>query len=309
MAKQVTVRWRAHTELSAAHAAYVVATGAPCNDSKTEQLLVEPVTELNNRLLSGSVDIGRFWHHYLLEVMNDRETSAACTIALLASGCSEMQVEQTSRGIASRLGEARQAFLHRFPKLAEQLELRARPLKDRWDTVGQGLLREIGRQVWADSPPTDWWSPRVTALTVQPVRGGDGGFDASQSKFWIEAMLTDVDPTVPEVLRVAWLNTQIAIESYTRDRSADLSLAAPWSLVSVPLVLTAAQSLELVPAGDLPIRRAMEVWQFGDGATADVLSEWWSGHLQSPSPLPAALKVLDERLPKTAMEPDLGLED
>ena len=309
MAKKVILRWQAHTELSAAHAAYVVATGARCSDGKTEQMLVEPVTELNNRLLSSAVDIGRFWQQYLQEIMSDREMASACSIALMASGCSEMQVEQTAKAVTTRLGDARQAFLRRFPKLAEQLELRARPLRDRWDTVGAGLLREVGRQVWEESPPSDWWAPRVTALTVQPIRGGDGGFDASQSKFWIEAMLTDVDPAVPEVLRVAWLNSRIAIESYTRDRSADLSLATPWSLVSVPLVLTAAERLDLIPAGTFPIRRAMELWQFGDGPTADALAAWWQNHLVNPSPLPAALRVLDEQLPTTDLTPEHGADD
>ena len=49
MAKKVNIRWLAHAELSAAHAAYVVATRTACTDPKTEQMLVEPVTDINNR--------------------------------------------------------------------------------------------------------------------------------------------------------------------------------------------------------------------------------------------------------------------
>ena len=78
MAKIAKIRWVADPELSAAHSAYVVATGAPCTDSKTEQLLVGPVTDINNRLLSSSIDVAVFWQHYLAGLLSGAETSEAC---------------------------------------------------------------------------------------------------------------------------------------------------------------------------------------------------------------------------------------
>lgn len=291
----MTLRWVAHVELSAAHAALVVATGARCIDSQTEQRLIAPVTEINNRLLSASLDIGVFWEQYLVELLRDTELQPACSIALMWSGCNEMQVEQTSKAICSRLSDARLGFLQRFPKLAEQLELRSKPLRERWETFGPGLLREIGRQVWGQ-PPSDWWPSPVTALMVQPIRGGDGGYEIERNRLWMEAVLSDIDPAIPEVLRVAWLVTRMAIDSYIREKSADQSLTVPWSLVSVPLVLAAGQDLELIPAGELPVRQAMELWRFGDAATADALAQWWQWFQKTKGPIPAALKVLEQRL-------------
>jgi hypothetical protein len=288
--------------LSAAHAAFVVATGAPCSDARTEQRLIKPVTEINNRLLSASLDIGVFWEQYLLEILRETEMQQACTVALMWAGCNEMQLDQTSKAISSRLSDARLGFLQRFPKLSEQLELRARPLRERWDTYGQGLLRDVGRQIWGE-PPNDWWPSSVTALLVQPIRGGDGGYDIERNKFWIEAVLTDVDPEISEVLRMAWLITKMAIDSYIREKSTDQSLATPWSLVSVPLVLAAGQELELIRSKELPIRRAMEVWQFGDAGSAETLSDWWKSFHRSSQPLPAALKVLDQRLEAANQRP------
>ena len=61
MACRTTIEWISHAELSAAHAAYSVATEATCNDQKTEKLLVQPVTEVNNRLFASAVDVGQFW--------------------------------------------------------------------------------------------------------------------------------------------------------------------------------------------------------------------------------------------------------
>ena len=294
------IRWVPHPELSAAHAAYVVATGARCIDDKAEQVLVQPVTELNNRLLASSIDVGQFWRQYLLEIMSDVGMEQACETALLSSGGNEMQVEQTSKAIANRLGDARLAFMGRFPKLSEQLDLRARPLRERWETFGPGLLCEIGKQVWGSIPPNDWWQSPVTALTVQPIRGGDGGCDALQSRIWFEAMLTDVDSRVPEVLRVAWLVTRVAIESHARQSSGDLRLMVPWSLVSVPLVLSAAAQLELISADSLPVSKAMEMWQFGDARTATTVSQWWIEQQQDDGPLPAKIRQLEERLQSTA---------
>jgi hypothetical protein len=304
VARKVNIRWSADVEMSAAHAAYVVARGLPCADLKTEQLLVGPVTEINSRLLSSSIDVAAFWQRFLSETLDESEISRACTIALLSAGCSEMQVEQTSKAVANRLSDARRAFLQRFPKLREQLDLRARPLRDRWDTCGPGLLREVERQIWESSPPDNWWASRLSVVMVQPIRGGDGGYDADSEKIWIEAMLTDVDPAVPEVLRIAWLITRMAIETHTRERSADQPLARPWALVSVPLVLTAAANLDLISRDRLPVQRAMELWQKADADVAETLSDWWSQWTDAP--LPVALKELDQMLAAKTVSHDVS---
>ncbi|MEM8671115.1 MAG: hypothetical protein AAGG48_26550 [Planctomycetota bacterium] len=281
--------------MSAAHAAHVVAIGAAFADPKTEQLLVDPVTEINNRLVSTTLDVALFWQQYLREVMIDTELSTACGNALLASGCSELQVDQVAGAIRSRLVDARGLFLKKYPKLVEQLQLRAQPLRNQWDTYGPGLLREVGRQIWGDKPPDRWTPSKIEALLVQPIRGGDGGYDAEQKRIWVEAMLTDADPTVPEVLRVAWLMTRLTIDDYIRNENDD-ALAGSWSLVSVPLVLAAGLELGVVPTPELPIEIAMRLWHFSDAKTADKLTDWWKQHGESSLPLPAALKILDESL-------------
>jgi hypothetical protein len=295
VAQRVNLRWVAAPELSAAHATYVVATGAPCIDQRIEQLLLGSVTDINNRLVTASIDMAQFWKEYFNQVVAQTEMGEACTRALMTAGCSELQVEQTAKAITRRLGDARQAFQKKFPKLAEQLELRAKPLHDRWDTVGPGLLREVERQIWANSPPPGWWPPRVNLWMVQPIRGGDGGFDSDDTSLWMEAMLTDVDPRVPEVLRIVWLMTRLAIDQHTRNKSGESALSLPWSLVSVPIVLTAGAELELF-GGRLPIRAAMELWRFGDAGTAKILEIWWDQHTREPAPLPVALKLLQRAI-------------
>ena len=297
VAGNTQIRWVSQPELSAAHAAYLVAIRAQCNDQKTEQSLIQPVTEVNNRLFASAVDVSQFWRQYLLQVISDVPMEPACSVALLSAGANEMQLEQTTKIIVNRLSEARLAFNHRYPKIAEQLDLRARPIRDRWETYGPGLLNQVGKQIWGNSPPEDWWMPNVTALMVQPIRGGDGGYDASSSRLWLEAMLTDVDQRVPEVLRVAWLVTAMAVEHYTRETAGDLRLMRSWSLVSVPLVLNAGIEMELLRCDELPICEAMKLWRFGDEHLAEIVSKWWALQGNNAAPMPARLQCLDEMLP------------
>ncbi len=293
--RRAAVRWTAATEFIAAQAAYVVATSMPCTDPKTEALLIGSVADINNRLLSASIDVAKFWNEYLDGRLSDQDLSPAVTSSLLVAGCNEMQLEQTAKTVARRLTDARAAFFGRYPKLSEQLELRGRPLRERWDTYGEGLLRGVERQIWNNSPPEDWWTGRTVGLLTQPLVGGFGGIGDNESlphRFWIEAMLTDADPAVPEVLRIAWLMTSLAIENHTQGRSTGTSTVLPWHYASVPLVLAAAADVELVAADDLPIERAMGLWKFGDQTAAKKVAAWWKDFSAQPEALPVALKKL-----------------
>ncbi len=290
------LHWRSDPELSAVRAAFVVATGMPCTDRKTEQSLVATVNEINHRLLSASIDNGRFWTGYLDRCVAGDPRDTAVAVSLIRSGCNEMQVEQIAKAINSRLHDARQLFFERFPKLDEQLPLRVQPLRQRWDAIGPGLIREIERQVWQNSPPPDWWPPAVAVSAVQPLTGGGGGFDPDADSIWIEAMLTDSDPTIPEVLRVVWLVTSLAIETHIRSRTGQRMISTAWSLVSVPLVLSAASHLEMFPPGSLPIGRAVDLWHGASPKTIKVLEQWWHQFAGSGVPLPIALKQLEDSL-------------
>lgn len=293
---RVNVLWKVSSELSAAHAARIVASGAKCTDPQTESLLVEPVAQINTRLINDSIDIAEFWRSYLSEVAAGNSIDRASATSLIQAGCNELQLDSTSGAVAKQLAEAKSLFNGRFPKLQEQLGLRGRPLRDRWDTFGPGCLREIERLVWRSSPPGDWWPPRVTGFLVQPIRGGDGDWDGPGGRFWMEAMLTDADPIVPEVLRVAWLVCSVAIENHCRSRSGETNLMSAWKLASVPIALQAGRAVELVAADSLPIDRAMAQWHVASESVADVLSQWWNDWQSSQTALPVALRQLSQQL-------------
>jgi hypothetical protein len=297
-ADRVEVAWNVAGQLSAAHAAYVVATGANCTDPKTEALLIDPVAQINTRLVNESIDVAQFWRVYLAEIAAGQALDQACNVSLLTAGCSELQLDATAGAIAKRLAEAKSLFDRRYPKLIDQLELRGRPLRQRWETLGAGVLREVERLIWQNSPPDDWWPSRIQGYLVQPVRGGDGGWDGPGQRFWMEAMLTDADPVIPEVLRVGYLASSIAIENHSRSRSSESNLIHAWKLATVPIVLSAGTAVELVPDNPLPIARAMELWHVAPQSGAKLVSKWWDQWRSSPTALPVALRDLSGQLGK-----------
>lgn len=301
MSSLTTIRWTPSPKLSEIHVAQTVAMGRELTDRKTEQALVAPATQINQRLLSASIDVGEFWQRLFIETAFDADNPRACEIALVAAGCSVLQVEQTAKAIGSRLGECRLALHRRYPKLAEQLELRSQPLNQRWAMIGPGMLAGITKQIWGGEAPKEWWPPRIEGLMVQPIRGGAGGYDIDTTQFWMEAMLTDVDSAVPEVLRVAWLVTRVATETHTRLTTSGESSSLPWGIGTVPLILSVAADLDLLTTRALPIARAIEIWHLGDDSAGRIAQQWWDQWQSSKStgnisPLPVALTELKKRL-------------
>ena len=132
MAQRLKLNWVPHSELSAAHAIRVVATGVDCTDSKTLELLREGVTEINQRLVSSSLDIGVFWKTYVDSIARDLPRNDAVRDSLAQSGCSELQLDQSTKTIANRIGDCRRQFFDRSPKTKRTFrtafEATARPL-------------------------------------------------------------------------------------------------------------------------------------------------------------------------------------
>lgn len=311
MAKKSNVRFQPAVDLSVVHAAFVVATGGACSDPKTEAALLGPTSEINTRLVSALADIRGFWSALFAAVASGKSLRESCPDALLSAGCSELQIDQTAAGLGSRLDECRIAFGQRYPKLRDQLQLRAGPLKDRWQTFGPGLLIETAKLVWQSSPPDEWWPSDVDCLLVQPLRGGDGGFDSGQCRVWIEAMLTDADPVVGEIFRLAFWVTQVAVGRHLDATLGRVETPAhpedfgsgthrksslPWQLGCVPVVLAAGANLDLFRADPLPIQTAIRMWRLGDESVGEVVAKWWSQWSDAGAAMPVALKALDRML-------------
>lgn len=284
---------------------------------------------VTDRLISSAVDENRFWEQLSDELVSSASdaplTPALCEVALLRSGHSQLQSDQTAAAIHRSLDSCRRLLVNDQPRLADQLRLRYAPLKQAYEAYGPGLLQSIGNQIWNGSAPKSWWPGRVTVHAVHPLQAGAAGRSSCQGSVWIEAVLTDISPSVPEWLRLAYQLTQMAIDTHTRTHvsgggegkpagEARSTTELPWSLGIIPLIFDRAAEAGMIAANPLPIAAAIEVgWASDDsvvthlmtrGASADgnggdlagVLDRWWCDVGRTSQTFPIALKNLSARL-------------
>lgn len=250
----------------------------------------EAISDLHTRLIASSVDVADFWDSWSDAIVAGDESNVAISEAMSHAGGTFLQSDSTTGGIARRVRELWVSTQSMYPKLGQQLPLRTGPIRSQWDTYGPGILKNIERQIWKSDPPSDWWPTQINVRMVHPIRGGGGDICGDGRSFWIEAMLTDSDPAIPEVLRMAWLACRVAIDTHLRSRSGVVELRRGWSWASVPLVLTAAAEIGVTPQ-PISIGSAMQHWKFSDPAIARRVETWWNDRDESV-PMPVRLRGL-----------------
>lgn len=171
--------------------------------------------------------------------------------------------------------------------LESELLLRVGPLREQWEARGPGMLHFLRKRLWPDLP-----AETLTVLCVDPVGGQGGGVAfAAQPIVACEALLTNIVPNLPEVVRLAWLAAHRpalqAGSSAAVDGACPPTLLPPATLL-IPAVLQAAEYVELT-ACDLPtLRLALSLWSELPTAeaaadttrtideVAERLWDWWS---------------------------------
>jgi len=200
---------------------------------------------------------------------------------------------------AAELRELEASYRSLFPKIDEQLTLRGRPIQDYWTGFGRGLMAHVKRLT-----EPDWLVPNATAVLVQPIRTGDGlAFPSSKSLF-VEAMLTNVSPEVPEVLRVAWLASQLGMREIAS--SPDLTLSKLPSIVEIAMMtctLAAGEVLDLCRCDEVTIVKAIDLWRLhplDSNTTPEFIAAtaigWWETYLQTRPTLSVSLVALNKML-------------
>ncbi|MEM9825945.1 MAG: hypothetical protein AAF958_05125 [Planctomycetota bacterium] len=239
--------------------------------------------DLDEALAKRSLDAVRFWTTWFDRVLGGTDPRDA---AGLVTG------EKSDR-ITVLIAEWWSEWEAAADVLNQQLALRAGPIKTQWDTYGAGIFRHVEKAVWAGSPPDDWWPERIQIVLVHPQRGGGGDVTPRGDSIWFEAMLTDSDPRIPEVLRLAWLTLRVSIRLHLSGRSDALTLHRGWDLASVSLIRRAALDIGLlqeVTAGQL-----MNFWEFGDAKQAIAL-ETWDGREDDGRPMPIQIARLTKEI-------------
>jgi hypothetical protein len=255
--KPVVYRWSVAPLASHLYAVVAHARGWPLVDAKLGETLAEPV----QALLRAGVSSQRLLADGLpLAARLGRVRDLA--VALRASDAGPASAAPRPDPLLSALERVVGIAERCYPRAAEELKLRTRPLREQWEAYGPGLLSSISRAAPGTPRPAE-----VTVQAVEPVCGGGGVAHPGYDAVTLEATLVNPLAALPEVLRLAWLLT---------GHAAGPAGQEPESTGIVP-VLAAAEDLGLAALDPETVAQAVRAWCRGscDTAQARRLIEAW----------------------------------
>jgi len=214
-----------------------VSVGIPLTDESLEHLL-RPLVDRVNRIESGIAwdDLFAVSLDRTCDTPNGRLVDAAERILLAAR-----------------------------PKLPEELSFRVRPIREQWEARGPGLISAIGKRL-AGCCDMDI---DIDILLVHPFVGGAGFAVPSRSAVVVEAVLANAQPSLPEVVRLAWLWAQVAMNLTT-----DSQQAARKAALVLPC-LAAGEYVELCRCDLLTLELALHHWHIQLPELATVAASLW----------------------------------
>ncbi|MGD9636048.1 MAG: hypothetical protein AB7G28_18035 [Pirellulales bacterium] len=295
--------WKASESASGLYAAMCIHSGLPVADPRLAEAFVPSLD-----FALAEFETCRVPADVLLSVMTglaargveDNRQLVEQSVARLI-GKNSLNAAATSR-IATAVGGLKAAFLSAYHQtiaddskpLVDELLLRGRPLLEQWEARGPGLLRQIARST-EESIAVD--AAEVTL--VYPIIGGNGIAHRAVNTVSFEAVLTNPVESLPEVLRLAWLLTQLNLDlpMYADNIAAEhRDAVAQWA--TVPPVLAAAEYVELAPLSEQSLAEAIEAWRLpgGNSEQAATLLEWWSTYQDGGTSWAVALAALEQML-------------
>lgn len=287
--------WKTSLSATALHAAACFHEGLPVADVELAPVLGEPiellVAELHDWGLPAAELLGQL-AALASEVENNRQLVEQASTRLWGKGAvSESMVAL----MAGRIADLEAALLRTRPQLAEEMELRSRPLCEQWEAHGPGLLNQMTLL-----SEDGLLVPSAEVVLVAPIVGGHGRAHLTNNRVTFEAVLVNPQPRLPETVRLAWLLAQLNqdLPIYS-EQIPRLRLPLVASLASVPLALAAAEQLELVKLDAATVAGALGAWHLPSDLPADLparLLDWWSAYDGSTTRWAVALAALDVML-------------
>lgn len=292
--------WTPNASASALHAAQAICESG---DKLTDTRVVESIGQYALGLgrwieATAPFDFGRFWsllvgHSAVIESNMDLAQIVVRKGAVLRSD--KTAVSQ----LAGFISDIEAAYNQLYPKFQEQLPLRARPLQEHWLGFGPGLLAHLGRLT-----QKDLLVPEARVVLLQPVLAGAGVAHIDQNLVRIEAVLTNPMVELPEVVRLAWLLSQLQLDLPVHSETIGLHLLTRLApLAMLPPILAAAEVMELSKCDESVAELAIEQWRIPVPKDKDihaeivpVLMDWWETYLQTRPAWHTAMQALSKML-------------
>lgn len=286
-------RWKASFSASCLHAAASMHEGLPIADSGIAQVLQPHVEALVEELnASGFAESAL---HELTglaaDYENNRQLVEVAGTRMLGAGT---LAEDSAARLAGCIAGLESAWLREQPQLVDELAVRGRPLREQWEARGPGLMHTVKKLAGGD-----FVASAGEVVLVSPIVGGHGRAHLASNRVTFEAVLTNPNPQLSEVVRLGWLLAQLHVdvprfsESVPRQRLPGLA-----RLATLPLILTAAEVVELATLDEAMLRHALDVWHLANirEDTAEKLLEWWHALQTSETRWPVALAALDQMM-------------
>ena len=287
------ITWRTSFSASALHAAEMLARGNKLAESRLAEAIAVPAALLDQEIMAAQVPAARFWRHLVAlaaSIESNRELALAALVKTVGRGPTADRMEPR---LTACIAGVESAFGQCLPKLDEELPLRSGPLREQWEARGPGLLTMIGgltEQILL--------AEEAQVVVVHPALGGGGEAYLPGNQVRLEGMLANPHPDLPEVVRLAWLLSQLQLdlpaisENIHADRLPHIA-----GFAMLPVVLKAAEEVELVRFSPELIERAITVWKVRvppNVSATSVLLQWWETYLESRPPFRVALAALDQ---------------
>jgi len=289
------LQWKPSFAANALHATELVATGHTLIDTELQAQL-EPVADSLSDLAKKSiVGVERFWDWLIgLSCDYDNDLQLAERVIAKSYGTSGLPRDLTTK-LAVLIKHAEVILLERNPKIIEELPKRIGPLQELWNSYGAGLMLQIGQ---VTDPALI--AKHAIVIPVQPLVGGHGDVLLQSNRCWIEAVLTNNNPSLPEVVRLAWLLAQLESEIPIHGELVNTG-RLPWisSLAMLPPVLLAAEELELCLFTEDQLLLAIEKWWIPNPTShslVETILSWWDTYSSTRPSWRIALTALDKLL-------------
>jgi hypothetical protein len=277
--------WQTSCPVSALHMAWVVASGRGLLDDAFSLQLQPLVGQIAAAAREATWSHSFFWRR-LLTFSVDCPHPGQLAQQVLSHHPSQAEADRLAGPLAQALTACFQIAAERYPRMQEQLQLRVQPLQQAWEARGPGLMYQL-RETTAGLAVAE----SASVILVQPAAGGDGLAHLATDRVHLEAVLTDIDPRLPETLRMAWLLSQISLDQ--------TDWASRWALV--PAILAAAEEVQLASLNSQTLALGLAHWlrlpadQLAQ--PSQMLLQWWQERSRHPShPWSAAVLPLADSL-------------
>lgn len=290
---QLEIRWTTSSSASALRAAWLLADERPLVDPALVERLSPAAERLRDTLSVLPASAEQVWQH-LLPLSAGIEGNRELAEVVLRKTCGAAAATAHRERLSAAIAVVEHAFRALLPNCADDLVLRARPLREQWEARGPGMLRRL-----AELTQPDILVDRAAVVLVQPMLGGYGETYLPYNAVHLEAVLANPVAELPEIVRLAWLLAQLHLDlPRFSERLTAARLPRIAGLALVPAILQAAQHVELVRLNEPLVERALQLWQKAgsDAAEVHTLYDWWTTYEHSRPSFAIALQALDRMI-------------